>query len=63
MVSFPLSTNVITEGWFEFRNHVGIFLSLEPKAVSVNSAIRIIRLKGRRFGRKGCGVGQNWSFE
>ena len=23
MVSFPLSTNVITEGWIEFGNHLG----------------------------------------
>lgn len=53
MVSFPLSTNVITEGWTEFRNHVGFFASLEPSAVSVNSAVRSEVLSSNRCGEEG----------
>lgn len=42
MVSFPLSTNVITEGWIEFENHLGkrFSASLEPNAIRGNSEIR-----------------------
>lgn len=41
MVSFPLSTNVITEGWIEFGNHWGKrSCAPEPNAVSGNSEIR-----------------------
>lgn len=42
MVSFPLSTNVITEGWIGFGNRLGkCFCTTGANAVSGNSGIRI----------------------